>query len=39
MLAGLDKASGNDSESGTRKAASGNTTEEDGTQPLNLTPT
>jgi hypothetical protein len=32
MLAGLDKASGNDSEYGARKAALGNTSREDETE-------
>jgi len=39
MLAGLDKASGNDSECGARKAALGNTSREDETRALDLTPT
>ena len=39
MLAGLEKASGNDSESGAREAALGNTNRGDETRSLDLTPT
>jgi hypothetical protein len=39
MLAGLEKATGNDSESGARKAAVGNTGRGNETRPLDLTPT
>jgi hypothetical protein len=39
MLAGLEEASGNDSESGARKAGLGNASRGDAMRPLDLTPT
>ncbi len=39
MLAGLEKTSENDSESGARQAASGNISGGGETRPLDLTPT